>query len=326
MKNLLTNPKLWKSFFTPDRYSYDHIPSLTGKVAIVTGANSGIGFVTTVAMAARGAHVILACRSKERAMAAIERAKIEIKEEFPLVKPKLEFLELDLNDLNKTYRSAQEFLAKGLPLHILTCNSGIMNTPFALTVDGVEQQFGVNHLGHFVFTLALLDRLKASQPSRVVVLSSILHEVSVKGGIDFDTLNDPKASTNWTRYGRSKLANLFFGQELARRLANEKVYVNIVHPGYIATGLNRHAEESMGAVSGRLSNMAECMFAIKPSQGALTQLYVATSPEIERENIRGKYFMPIANEIRPNPISKNLEIQTRLWEVSEQLMREKVKM
>lgn len=129
-------------------YSYDQIPNLTGKVAIVTGANTGLGYATMVALAGRGAHVFLACRSQERALAAIEKAKQEIKDNYPqATQIKLEFLELDLNDLTRTHQSAQEFLKKGLPLHILINNSGIANTPFALSADGIEQQFAVNHMG-----------------------------------------------------------------------------------------------------------------------------------------------------------------------------------
>jgi len=138
----------WKTYVTPDRYSYDSIPDQTGKVAIVTGANTGLGYATTVALAGHGAHVFLACRNRQRAMDAIDRAKKEIKESYPhAAEPKLEFLELDLNDMNKCKKAAKEFLAKGLPLHILVNNSGIMYTPFELSADGIETQFAVNHLG-----------------------------------------------------------------------------------------------------------------------------------------------------------------------------------
>ncbi|KAG0376786.1 hypothetical protein BGX24_007229 [Mortierella sp. AD032] len=138
----------WKSFFHGDYYSHDQIPDLAGKVAIVTGANSGLGYATTVALAAHGARVFLACRSEKRAKEAIERAKAEIKAKFPhSPAPQLDFLELDQGDLNKTRQSAQEFLKTGLPLHILVNNSGIYDVPLGLTVDGIENEFGVNHMG-----------------------------------------------------------------------------------------------------------------------------------------------------------------------------------
>src|SRR5690349_14197802 len=147
--NSLTQLAWWKTLLTPNNYSHDKIPDLTGKVAIVTGANSGLGYATTVALAANGARVFLACRSRERAQEAIENARAEIKAKYPKAPtPQLEFLELDLNDMTKSSQAAQEFLKKGLPLHILVNNSGIMNCPYALSADGIETQFAVNHMGY----------------------------------------------------------------------------------------------------------------------------------------------------------------------------------
>jgi NAD(P)-dependent dehydrogenase (short-subunit alcohol dehydrogenase family) len=129
-------------------FSHDQIPDLTGKIAIVTGANSGLGYATTVALAAHGAHVFLACRHQGRAQEAITRAQEEIKTKYPTsLTPKMDFLELDLNDLGKVRESAKAFLEKGLPLHILVNNSGQMMVPFGLSSDGIESQFAVNHLG-----------------------------------------------------------------------------------------------------------------------------------------------------------------------------------
>ncbi|KAF9132465.1 hypothetical protein BGW39_000102 [Mortierella sp. 14UC] len=142
-----TQLAFWKTFVTPNRYSHDQIPNLAGKIAIVTGANTGLGYATTVALATHSAHVFLACRSKQRAEDAIERAKAEIKTYPAALAPQLEFLELDLNDMNKSRQAALEFLEKGLPLHILINNSGIMIVPFALSADGIETQFAVNHMG-----------------------------------------------------------------------------------------------------------------------------------------------------------------------------------
>ncbi|KAG0268476.1 hypothetical protein BGZ95_002442 [Linnemannia exigua] len=316
----------WKTYFTPNRYSHDLIPDQTGKVAIVTGANTGLGYATMVALAGHGAHVFLACRSEERALNAIEKAKQEIKGKYPQAPaPNLEFLELDLNDMNKCKKAADEFLSKGLPLHLLVNNSGIMTTPFALSADGIEQQFAVNHLGHFVFTTALLDRIKESQPSRIVVLSSHAHERPVEGGIDFDTLNDEKMSTIVSRYGRSKLANVLFGKALARRLADTQVYVNIVHPGFVDTELVRHNKVLFGAVLLRILETITALMAMSPEVGALTQLYVATSPEIVNKDIRGRYFVPIANEIQPSPFSLDEALQEKLWAFSEKLVEENVR-
>jgi hypothetical protein len=148
--SFLTQLAFWKAMITPNKYSHDKIPDLTGKVAIVTGANSGLGYATTVALAGHGAHVFMACRSQERALTAIEKANKEIKIKYPQLKtkPKLEFLELDLNDINKTKKAADVFLEKELPIHILVNNSGLGGgNEITLSVDGIEQIFAVSHLG-----------------------------------------------------------------------------------------------------------------------------------------------------------------------------------
>ncbi|OAQ32838.1 NAD(P)-binding protein [Linnemannia elongata AG-77] len=314
----------WKTYFTPDRYSIAQIPDLTGKVAIVTGANTGLGYTTMVALAGRGAHVFLACRSQKRAIAAIETALLEIRSKYPLLTtaPKLEFLELDLMDINKTQQAAKEFLRKGLPLHILVCNAGIQVVPFELSADGIEAIFAVNHIGHFVFTIALLDRLKTSQPSRVVMISSIAHEAfPPRVGIDFDTLNDPTKSTDLSRYGRSKLANVLFAKALARRVANDNVYVNACHPGFIP----RFLEPQDDTWKEWFDCIVKNAVTLTAERAALTQLYLATSPEIEERDVRGKYFIPVANEIEPAALARNERLQEELWAFSEDIVREKVK-
>lgn len=155
---------------------------------------------------------------------------------------------------------------------------------------------------HFVFTLGLLDKIKESQPSRIVNLTSHGHEMAPAhlGGIDFDTLNDPTKTNASTRYGRSKLANILFTKALSRRLANERVYVNAAHPGYVSTELIRHTGDEFGSLMGTVAEKVTRMVAMSPKVGALTELYVATSPEIENNDVRGRYFIPIANEIQPS--------------------------
>ncbi|KAF9114190.1 hypothetical protein BGX27_011463 [Mortierella sp. AM989] len=329
--NIICNSAYWKSFTQKAQFTAKDIPDLSGKVAIVTGANSGLGFATTVALASHGAHVFLACRSQLRALEAIEKAKVEIKrrqELDPLLskkEPNFDFLALDLNDMKKCHHAAQQFLDRNLPLHILVNNGGIMTSPFALSADGIEQQFAVNHMGHFVFTMALLDRIKESQPSRIVMLSSIGHEMTVRGGIDFETLNDKKASSSAARYGRSKLANLLIGKALARRLANEQVYVNMPHPGFVYTDLARNNKASFGAIAAGMYDLAGKMCASTPDVGALNQLYLATSPEVEEKNLRGLYFVPVGNECRPSHYALDEELQERLWAYSEKLMHQKIR-
>jgi len=149
--------------------------------------------------------------------------------------------------------------------------------------------------------MGLLDKIKESQPSRIVILSSLAHEMTPPkmNGIDFDTLNDETKSSNWDRYARSKLANVLFGKALARRLANENVWVNVAHPGYVATNIGRSTKDVAGAVVTKVTEGMTSIFATTPEVGALTQLYLATSPEIVNKDIRGRYFIPIANEIQP---------------------------
>ncbi|KAF9903048.1 hypothetical protein EC991_004260 [Linnemannia zychae] len=345
--NVACQTAFWKTLVQRPKFSTDNIPDLSQKVVIVTGANSGLGYATTVALASHGAHVFLACRSESKALEAIARARVEIAatpaaEKYlrePLTaaaagggerggrrkEARLEFLKLDLNDMNSCAQAARVFLDKGLPLHILINNGGIMTSPFALSADGIEQQFAVNHMGHFVFTMALLDRIKQSQPSRIVMLSSIGHEHCPKGGVDFSTLNDRNASNPASRYGRSKLSNILFGKALARRLAGEKVYVNMPHPGFVYTELARNNKDSMGVVAATAYDLAGRMCASKAEVGCLNQLYLATSPEVEEKDLRGKYFVPVGNELRPSPYALDEELQEKLWAFSEQLVREKVK-
>ncbi|KFH63135.1 hypothetical protein MVEG_11172 [Podila verticillata NRRL 6337] len=316
----------WKAVFKGPHYSNDKIPDLTSKVALITGANTGLGYATMVALAGHGAHVIAACRSEQRATEAIEKAKQEIKNKYPNAsEPQIDFLQLDLNDINNSAQAAKNFLSMGIPLHILVNNGGIATTPFALSADGIEQQLAINHVGHFVFTMGLLQRIKESQPSRIVVVSSMLHEVHPKGGIDFKTLNDGTLLSPGVRYGRSKLANLLFAKDLARRLKDERVYVNVAHPGLVATELNRSNEATFGKFGSRFLEALSRIFAVKPEVGALTQLYCATSPEIEERNCRGKYFIPIAHELDPTPIAFDEELQERLWSWTESAVHERLK-
>ncbi|KAG0029536.1 hypothetical protein BGZ81_003643 [Podila clonocystis] len=314
-------------------FSVDQIPDLTGKYALVTGANQGIGYATTLALVVHGAHVVLGCRTEAKANEAIEKLHKDVAEKHPhstaatqLAKGHrlpLDFLKLDLNDLNRTRESAQEFLSRGQPLHILINNSGIAGDPWSLSADGIESHFAVNHLGHFAFTLALLDRLKESQPSRVVVVSSLAYTMLPVEGFDLSTINDESVGISMSRYGRSKLANILFANALARRLADTQVRVNSLHPGLVDTGMARKVIDNMTEETAALMKGTDLPTSITPDEGALTQLYLATSPDVVKKDIRGRFFVPTAEEQELNGDALDVELQEKLWEYSEKVVKEK---
>ncbi|KAF9368192.1 hypothetical protein CPC16_005594, partial [Podila verticillata] len=236
----------------------------------------------------------------------------------------LEFLQLDLNDLKKTQESAQEFLSRGLPLHILVNNSGLGGAAWGLSADGIENHFAVNHLGHFVFTNALLDRLKESQPSRIVVVSSLAYQRLPEDSFDISKINDQTVGKPMTRYGRSKLANILFSNALARRLSGSEVRVNSIHPGLVDTHMARAAVTSSDEETKALFAHIPKESFLTPDQGALTQLYVATSSDIVKNDIRGRFFVPIAVEEGLNSKALDVDLQEQLWAYSEKIVKEKI--
>ncbi|KAI8803535.1 hypothetical protein BJ742DRAFT_777143 [Cladochytrium replicatum] len=310
------------------RFDPSQILDLSGKTAIVTGGNTGIGLETVKLLVSRNANVYLAARSQARAQAAIDA----IRGDFP--DAKLEFLELDLADLKQTSEAALRFIEKNGDLHILINNAGIFMTPFELTKDGIETQFAINHLGHFVFTTTLLDLIEQSAPSRIVNVTSSVHHLTPSGGILFDRLNDPDASTPLTRYGQSKLANILFTKSLAEKLAGKQVWVNSVHPGSVKTDVLRGPSQLLDRKNSWLSvlnaplkalaGFLVWMLYMETGDGALTQVYAATSPEIEEKDYRGQYFVPFGKLAKPSRLSEDKELRDRLWELSEQLAREKL--
>ncbi|KAG0085102.1 hypothetical protein BGZ93_000861 [Podila epicladia] len=323
--SFLTNRDFWKTFVTPATFSVDDIPSLDNKVALVTGANSGLGFWTAVELAAKGAHVFLGCRDPFKAKDAIQRIRAEITFRGLAIRPKLEVLVVDLEDVKSCHLAAANFLARGLPLHILINNGGMNSPRFELTAQGIEKLFAVNHLGPFALTLALLDRIKASQPSRIVFQSSIAHESTHP--FDLTRVSDPTTEANQDgelqqRYSRSKLCNIAIAKALARRLEHEHVYVNAVHPGIVYTYIGRHLEAYFGPVLGWMYHMAFRLFAMSAKDACLTGVYCATSPEVEEREYRGLYFIPTANLLAPSPMAEDEVFQEQLWAYSEELIRE----
>jgi NAD(P)-dependent dehydrogenase (short-subunit alcohol dehydrogenase family) len=203
-----------------------------------------------------------------------------------------------------------------------------MACPFALTKDGIETQFGTNHVGHFLFTTKLIPALLKSNAPRIVNLSSYGHNFAPPEGIKFDKINDPNAMSTWARYGQSKLANILFSHGLDKRFG-DKFFVSSVHPGVVRSQLTRGPKETLKINSylfflQPLVSLSEWMFSISTPEGALTSLYAAASPEIEEKNIRNAYLVAIAKESETSELGKDKELAEKLWDYSEKLVAEKL--
>jgi retinol dehydrogenase-12 len=269
----------------------------SGRTFLVTGGNTGIGLATATDLARRGERVYIACRSEEKgshAVASIVAATGNAG---------VSFLPLDLGDLASVRACADEFLAMDEPLHVLINNAGVAGR-HGLTSDGFEVAFGVNHLGHFALTTALLDRLIASGPARVVTVSSDAHgQVS---GIDFTALRRrARGVTGMHAYGVSKLCNVLFTQELARRLDAQDVTTYVLHPGLVASDIWRQVPwPARRLVTARM---------LSTEQGARTTLYCATSPETATQS--GRYYED-CQERQPSRVATE-DLGKILWERSE---------
>jgi NAD(P)-dependent dehydrogenase (short-subunit alcohol dehydrogenase family) len=289
-------------------WTSEDIPSQFGREVIVTGANTGIGFETARMLALKGARVTLACRSLDRGQAAVNRILAESAD------AAVSLEELDLSDLGNVEAFAARFADQHERLDLLILNAGVMVPPESKTAQGFELQFGVNHLGHFALTGALLPLLRATEGSRVVVVSST---AATRGVMDFDDLQfEKRGYAPWQAYGQSKLANQLFTLELQRRLraAGSSVLVTAAHPGWTATDLQR----TTGLV--RFLNR---FIAMEPPQGALPTLRAATDPEAAG----GDYYGPNGFlQMRGYPKRIDMVKQARkdgdaerLWEISEDL-------
>jgi NAD(P)-dependent dehydrogenase (short-subunit alcohol dehydrogenase family) len=289
------------------KWTLDNMPDQTGRIAIVTGANTGIGFETAAALAAKNATVVMACRSRQKA----EDAMARIRERTP--NAKLELIELDLASLASVERFVEAFREQHDRLDLLINNAGVMVPPLGHTENGFELQFGCNHLGHFALTGRLLDLLEATDGARVVNVSSMAHR---QGKMDFDNLNAEKGYRAMPAYGQSKLANLLFTFELQRRLdaKGSLVKATASHPGWTGTDLQRHSG---------LFRFLNTFFAQTPPMGALPTLRAATDPNAEG----GDYFGPkgfyemrgYPKKVGTTPAARNELDARRLWEVSENL-------
>ncbi|WP_405481366.1 oxidoreductase [Streptomyces sp. NBC_00009] len=260
------------------------IPDQSGRTAVVTGANSGIGYITARELARKGARVVLACRSEARGTAALERLRSEVPG------AQAEFGQLDLGDLSSVRKFAGSH-GSGERLDLLINNAGVMALPQGRTADGFETQFGVNHLGHFALTGLLLPRLLDTPGARVVSVSSGFHALA---DVDIADLNSEHRYRRWIAYGRSKTANLLFIHELARKLAarGSDVVAASAHPGYASTNLATQGVRMEGrkAVE-RVIELGNRVIAQSAEAGALPTLYAATAPGVLPDSFTGPSLM-----------------------------------
>jgi NAD(P)-dependent dehydrogenase (short-subunit alcohol dehydrogenase family) len=298
-------------------WTTDDIPALDGRSAIVTGANSGLGYETALGLAAHGADVVLACRDKDRGTDALDRIHRAVPE------GSAELRLLDLADLASIREFAAAYMADHGGLDILVNNAGVMAIPYRQTADGFEMQFGTNHLGHFALTGLLIDPLRARPGARVVTVTSLAAHI---GRIDFDDLQHTRRYHRWAAYGQAKLANQLFTLELDRRsrAAGYELVSVAAHPGYASTNLQAVGARMAGrGLEEKVMDLGNHLLGQSAAAGALPSLHAATAPGVEG----GQYFGPDAlfgSRGHPTAASfvraaRDPERARRLWEASEEL-------
>lgn len=275
---------------------------MENKIVMVTGATAGIGQVTALELARMGAQVVVVSRSEPRCQATVDQIRRETGND------RVSYLVADLSSQAQVRSLAQAFHQQFERLDVLVNNAGAFIMRRKLSPDGIEMTWALNHLNYFLLTLLLLDRLDASPAGRVVSVSSNAH---VGGRIHFDDLQGEKSYSGWRAYAQSKLANILFTYELARRLQGTHITANCLHPGFVATNF---AKNNGWLV--RLAMPLVSLAAISPDEGAQTSIYLASSPEVE--NVTGKYFVR-QKQAKSDPASYDEETARRLWEVSLQM-------
>jgi len=269
--------------------------SLANKTFIVTGANTGIGKVTARELARAGAHVLLACRSRDKTATVVEEIKRDTGN------ANVEFVALDLGDLASVRACAEAILARNVPIHGLINNAGLAAAR-GLTKDGFELTWGTNHLGPYLFTRLLLDRIKQAGTARIVNVASASHYRV--GVVDLSVMKQPtRTRTGMREYAMSKLSNVLFTKELARRLEGTGVTTYAVHPGVVATDVWRQVPAPLRWLIKR--------FMITPEQGAEASLRCATAPELAGQT--GRYYDVGGKEREPNPVANDAELAQSLW-------------
>ncbi len=274
--------------------------AMIDKVCMVSGGTGGLGLATAEALAQRGAAVIMVGRNADKGAAVVGRIQEQTGN------PAVEFMLADLSSQQDIRHLAQEFNSRHSGLHVLVNNAGASYRKRRQSVDGIEMTFALNHLGYFLLTNLLLDTLKASAPSRIVNISSEVHRDVT---LDFEDLQASRHFNGYQVYKRSKLANLLFTYELARRLEGTNVTANAVSPGLVKTNLGLQ-DGGMPALMKRFIN---ALMGVSPEEGAKVIVHLATSPEVE--GISGKYFVK-GQAIRSSETSHDLGAATRLWQIS----------
>lgn len=298
------------------RWTTADMPDQTGKIAVVTGANSGLGYESAQALIRRGAHVVIACRNQTKAAEAAAQLEACAPE------TSLDSIPLDLSSLASVRDFVDTFSANYDRLDILLNNAGVMAPPRGETADGFELQFGTNHLGHFALTGLLMPTLSATPGSRVVTVSSMAH---LNGRIDFDDLQHERAYSRYEAYSQSKLANVLFGRELQRRLAaaGAGTISVIAHPGLSSTNLQQATAEASGSrFEGGLYHFLLNLVGQSAAMGSLPQLYAATMPGVrggEFYGPHGFYIRGYPTAIKGSAASNDPAAAERLWRVSEAL-------
>jgi len=272
---------------------------MSGRTCLITGASSGIGRATALELARMGASLVLVCRDRRRGEDTVDAIRRESGNRG------VTLLLADLSSQQSIRQLARDFLATERPLHVLINNAGVVNLQRQVTVDGFEEVFAVNHLAYFLLTHLLLERLEACAPARIINVASDAHKF---GGIDSDNLQGERRYRAMRIYGQSKLANILFTYELARRLEGRGVTVNCLHPGAVATGLGKNN----GSWARALIAMLRPFFRT-PDGGAATSIYLASAPEVAA--VHGRYFVN-CREARSSTASYDVAAARRLWALS----------
>lgn len=303
-------------------WTLSDIPDQGGRVALVTGANSGLGLHTAAALAGKGARVLLACRDAGKAEAAMR----QIREQHPAAL--LEFRPLDLADLASVRRCAGTVLQRAPRLDLLCNNAGVMALPQRRTADGFEMQFGTNHLGHFALTGLLLPLLQKTAGARIVTVSSLAHHL---GRIRLDDPNWRRGYRKWPAYAQSKLANLMFALELDRRLRRigDRTISVAAHPGYAATNLQFAGPAMENSGLGRLAmKLGNAVFSQPAEAGAWPSLCAATAPDVRGGEFYGpRGFQQLQGppgRCRTSAAAQDQDVAARLWQLSEQLTGQEI--